>query len=463
MRYISTRGQAPACDFATAVLQGLAPDGGLYLPETWPRFSEADLLAMRDLSYPQLAARIIQPFVGDTLSPAELQKLINESYATFDAPDVTPLVKLGDDQHYLLELFHGPTLAFKDVALQFLGRLFDVLLKKSGRHATVIGATSGDTGSAAIAGCMATDNLRVFILFPQQGPSEIQRRQMTTVAAQNVHALAIDGTFDDCQRIVKQLFADTALNQKHNFLAVNSINWARIMAQIVYYFYAALRAAPPGRAVSFVVPTGNFGNIFAAYAAGKMGLPIAKLVAATNSNDAVQRFFSTGTIVPSAVTPSISPSMDIQIPSNLERLLFDLCDGDAAKLRALMAGAASPQGLQITPLQLGKARQFFTAGTASDAETLQAIKTTYAAHKYILDPHSAVGVAVGGKLAHELPLPIIHLGCAHPAKFPETIKSALGRESEKPKQINNLYDNPERVTLLPADTARVVACIAPHP
>lgn len=454
MRYISTRGAAPELDFAQVTEAGLASDGGLYLPKTWPRFSENDIAALRGLSYAALARRVMRPFIGDSLSESELAALIDGAYAGFDDPAVTPLKRL-DERLWVLELFHGPTLAFKDVALQFLGLLFDLLLKKSGRRATVVGATSGDTGSAAIAACAARANLSTFILYPQHGPSEIQRRQMTCVDAPNVHALAIDGSFDACQAIVKALFKDQEFRAKLNLTAVNSINWARILAQIVYYFAAALQVGAPERSVSFVVPTGNFGNIFAGYAASKMGLPLARLVAATNRNDAVHHFFMEGAIMPSTVVPTLSPSMDIQVPSNLERLLFDLADGNAERVRAIMQEADTPAGLRISKFELGKARQIFTSTPINDLETLDAMAVVWRRRGMILDPHSAVGVAASDKIRREIPDPIICLACAHPAKFPETVYHALDQTPPVPDRIKGLLEKTERTVLLPANTAQV--------
>lgn len=451
MRYISTRGTAPPLDFTAAALAGLAADGGLYVPESWPKIAEDELRTWRGLPYRAVAFKVLRLLAGAAMPEADLQRMIDRGLEHFTAPDITPLKQI-DDRLWVLELFHGPTLAFKDLALQFLGQMFDDRLRQSGRRATVIGATSGDTGSAAMAGCAGCNNLDVFILYPHNRPSEIQRRQMTTVAAPNVHALAIEGSFDDCQAIVKTMFNDPALRSALNLMAVNSINWARIAAQIVYYFFAALRLGAPDKAPSFVVPTGNFGNILAGFAATQMGLPIAKLAAATNANNAVHRFFTTGAIVPADVQPTLSPSMDIQVPSNLERLLFTLTGQDGAAVRRIMTA----HNLQVSPFGLGQARQYFTSTAIDDSETLATIQKTYADSHYLLDPHSAVGVAAARRLAHELPDPVICLACAHPAKFPETAARATGHNPDLPPMIAMLYNRPERLTILSPDPAKII-------
>jgi threonine synthase len=453
--YRSTRGQAPELDFLGAVTTGLARDGGLYVPTLWPYFSPATLRSWRDQPYAVIAEQVLGALVGNAMPLPALRGGIQRGLANFTHADITPLQRL-DERTWLLELFHGPTLAFKDIALQLLGQLFDYTLGQSGQRATVVGATSGDTGSAAIAGCAASANLDVFILYPHNGPSEIQRRQMTTISAPHVHVIAVDGSFDDCQAIVKAMFNDAALRDAFNLTAVNSINWARIAAQIVYYFVAAVRLGAPDVAPSFVVPTGNFGNIFAGFAAMQMGLPIAKLAAATNANNAVHRFFTTGTIAPAPMQPTHSPSMDIQVPSNLERLLFTLMGNDGAAVQTMLAAP----DLRITPFALGHARQYFTSASVDDATTLTTIQRVHAASGIVLDPHTAVGVAAAQSLAHELPDPIICLGCAHPAKFPATVARALGRPVALPPAIAALGTLPERITRLPADLARITAFIA---
>lgn len=446
MRYISTRGAGPFT-FREAALAGLAPDGGLLLPEQWPKFSETEIKNLCGLSYQDLAFVILQRFIGDALSDAALKQTIAHAYSNFQDPAITPLRPLSEGR-YLLELFHGPTLAFKDVALQWLGQLFDHLLGANGERAVVLGATSGDTGSAAMAGCAACAALDVFILYPHGRPSEIQRRQMTTLEKANIHALAVDGTFDDCQAIVKQLFADQNWLAKRRLLAVNSINWARIIAQIVYYFYAALQLDGPERSLTFVVPTGNFGNIFAGYAAGQMGLPIARLAAATNRNDAVHQIIANGSMPLQPVQTSLSPSMDIQLPSNFERLLFNLCGRDPSQLRQALIPPVS-QALQLSKFQLGQLRQYFTSAAVTDAETLAAIESTYRNSGLVLDPHTAVGVAASNKLARELPEPVVTLACAHPAKFPETVNQAIGTSQTLPPAIQQLLVKTEHYVRLP--------------
>ncbi len=447
--YRSTRGQAPELDFRGITLTGLASDGGLYVPKTWPEFSPADITAMKDKPYLEIAQQVLRPFVAPLIPDDALRGLLQKAYAGFDDAAVTPLKQL-DDRHWVLELFHGPTLAFKDVALQLLGHVFEYFLDRSGERMTVVGATSGDTGSAAIAALANRKNIDVFILYPNKGPSDIQRKQMTRVDAPNVHAVAIEGSFDDCQAIVKALFNDPALRAKYKLAAVNSINGLRILAQMVYYFVAVARMGGV-KPVSFVVPTGNFGNIYAAYAAMKCGLPISKLAAASNRNDILTRFFNSGCMKAEEVQSTLSPSMDIQISSNFERLLFDLCGNDGAAVRKLMQ-----QGeFAVTPVQLATARQVFTAARADEDLTLKTIQDVYRESGYILDPHSAVGVAASRLLARELPDPVICLACAHPAKFPETIHRAIGVTPPLPAALAALLQKPERTSLLPANMQAV--------
>jgi threonine synthase len=441
--YQSTRGDRQALDLQAVTMAGLAPDGGLYVPVSWPQIN--NIAALRDKSYADCALHIISAF-----TPVDNWRgLIADAYAQFDNIDVTPLRQL-DDRHWLLELFHGPTLAFKDVALQLLGRVFEYYLSQSGQRMTVVGATSGDTGSAAMAALAGRKNIDVFILYPDNGPSEIQRKQMTCVEADNIHALAVEGSFDDCQALVKTLFADAIWREQYRLAAVNSINWLRVLAQMVYYFVAAAKAALP-RAASFVVPTGNFGNVYAGYAAMQCGLPVSKLVVASNRNDVLTRFFETGRMQPRAVQPSLSPSMDIQISSNFERLLFDLCRRDAGQATAMMNGLRMRGEFAVSPLQLATARQTFTAASADDEQTLQTIAAIYHESGVILDPHTAVGVAASRRLARELPEPVVSLACAHPAKFPDTVRRAIGVTPELPARVRRLLQNPERVTRIPAN------------
>ena len=445
--YQSTRGEAPRLDFRGVTLAGLAADGGLYVPEAWPQFAPVDLAVLKNKPYVEVAERILLPFVTPVLSEDSLRAILEKTYAAFPDAVVTPLRQLSE-RHWVLELFHGPTLAFKDVALQLLGHVFEHFLAQSGQRITVIGATSGDTGSAAMAALAGRKNIDVFILYPNKGPSEIQRKQMTCIDAPNIHAVAIEGSFDDCQAIVKAMFADTEFRTRYNLAAVNSINWLRILAQMVYYFVAAVNTAGMNvagpRPVSFVVPTGNFGNVYAGYAAMKCGLPVSKFAVASNRNDILTRFFTSGHMKAEAVHSTLSPSMDIQISSNFERLLFDLCERDGAQVRHYMDQMRTKGEFFVTPVELAMARQVFTAACADDELTLKTIADVYKESGYILDPHSAVGVAASRLLTKELPEPIITLACAHPAKFPETIRRAIGITPSLPESVANLLQKPER-------------------
>jgi threonine synthase len=456
MHYISTRGQAPALDFAGVVLAGLASDGGLYVPNSWPQLSAADMRDMVALDYPCLAATLMAPYAAGTLTYEELYRLAVRAYAPFRHAAIAPLVQLGRD-HWLLELFHGPTLAFKDYALQFLGYLFDHLLAARGEVVTVIGATSGDTGSAAIEACRDKPTMRVFILHPHGRVSGVQRRQMTTVLSDNVYNIALQGTFDDCQDMVKALFADTELRTRLHLTAVNSINWARILAQVVYYFWAALRLGAPDRPISFAVPTGNFGNVYAAWVARQMGLPIERLVIGTNRNDILTRFFATGQMTKGAVEPSLSPSMDIQVSSNFERLLFDLWGRDGARVQAAMQDFRTHGGFAVTGEELTSLTSLFQACQLSDAATLQTIEKNHKTTGVTLDPHSAIGVGCGAQFLGNVPM--ISLACAHPAKFPEAVHKATGMTPALPTFLGGLMHQEERVQLLPNDYQRVRAFI----
>lgn len=451
--YQSTRGAAPKLDIRGVTLTGLASDGGLYVPSLWPEFSHSDLVGMKDQSYIECAQKILHPFVTPILADNVLQDLLKKAYATFQNEAITPLYKL-DDRHWILELFHGPTLAFKDVALQFLGHVFEYFLAQNKQRMTVVGATSGDTGSAAIMALAGRKNIDVFILYPNKGPSDIQRKQMTCVDAPNIHAIAIEGSFDDCQGIVKTLFGDQIIRAKYNLAAVNSINWLRILAQMVYYFVASSKAGA-GKPVSFVVPTGNFGNVYAAYAAMKCGLPVSKLAVASNRNDILTRFFNSGLMKAEGVHSTLSPSMDIQISSNFERLLFDLCGQNANQVKIMMDNMKTKGAFNVMPVQLADARQLFTAACVDDELTLKTIKDVYGESGYVLDPHSAVGVAASRLLEQELPDPVITLACAHPAKFPDTVKRAIGIIPELPPAIATLLQQRERTCLLPAEVSAV--------
>lgn len=450
MLFRSTRGFLPETNLRRAALEGLAPDGGLFVPKVWPQFLAEDIAALRGKSYQDIAFHILQPFLRDVVLDFDLREIIRKTYAVFDSAEVTPVRGLGT--HALLELFHGPSLAFKDVALQFVGHTFEYFMRDSGKRKVVIGATSGDTGSAAIEALANRQNIDVFILYPDKGPSDIQRRQMTCSNASNVHVLAIDGTFDDCQTIVKILFADENLRKTWNPTTVNSINVLRILAQIVYYFAAALKVE--GKP-SFVVPTGNFGDVFAGYAAMKCGLPVEKLVVASNSNNILTRFFASGRMAPEPVRKTLSPSMDIQISSNFERLLFDLCDCDGARVSTFMAELKTKGAFSVSPRQLELARKVFAAGFATDEETLETIADVYKKYGVILDPHTAVGVKVAQELKPRLSRPVIFLATAHPAKFPETIKRALGFAPIVPPRIAALAHKTEQMTRLPANVQKV--------
>ncbi|MBI3418655.1 MAG: threonine synthase [Proteobacteria bacterium] len=407
-----------------------------------------ELRAMQTLSYSELAVRVMKDFVAPDLSPGELAALVQESYAGFSSPEVTPLRKL-DEGLFLLELFHGPTLAFKDIALQFLGRVFGHFAHKRGSALTVLGATSGDTGSAAIAGCRRVKGIRVFILYPHKRPSELQRRQMTCIDAPNVHVLAVQGTFDDCQALVKRAFQDPELKKKCELTAVNSINWARIIAQSVYYFYAGLRAGALEKPVNFVVPSGNFGNIYAGYVAKRLGLPVNKLVAATNRNDSLAKFIQTGLLQPGPVVPSLSPSMDIQIASNLERYLFELLGHDGEALKAALQEGSKVKGYKLPAEALQKMQGDFLAERADDRTTKDTMRDMWTILNVLADPHTAVGLYAATKLYGSLPGSVISLACADPAKFPDTVKAATRQTSPVPPSLVNLEKKRERFTILP--------------
>jgi threonine synthase len=456
--YLSTRGQSPALSFADAVLAGLAPDGGLYVPETLPLFSPAEIASFAGLSYPALAERILWPFVEGTLAREALRALLESAYGGFRHAATAPLAQIAPNR-FVLELFHGPTLAFKDFALQFLGPLLDHLLRARGERAVVVGATSGDTGSAAIAGCGGRDHVEIFILHPHGRTSDVQRRQMTTILADNVHNIALSGTFDDCQDIVKSLFADAAFRTRHRLVAVNSINWARILAQIVYYFYAAVHLGAPHRPVSFAVPTGNFGDIYAGHIAKRMGLPVHKLIIASNRNDILTRVLSSGAYAMDGVVPSLSPSMDIQVSSNFERLLFDLHGRDGKAVGELMQRFRAERRITLNAKPLAALRSEFAAHAVSDEATLSAIRSVYETTGILLDPHTAVGV-VAGAACHDAPeVPLVMLATAHPAKFPEAVARATGVHPPLPPHLADLFTREERFDTLPNDATAVQAYI----
>ncbi len=460
MRYISTRGVAPSLEFADTILTGLARDGGLYVPESWPIIAANRLGQLAGLSYPELATEIMQPFVGDALPEPEFAALVQESYACFDIPDVVPLRQLTDGE-YLLELFHGPTLAFKDIALQLLGRLFEALLTARGETMTIVGATSGDTGSAAIAATQGRENMQIFMLHPAGKVSDVQRRQMTTIDADNVFNIAVDGTFDDCQALVKAMFNDHAFRDRHHLGAVNSINWARVMAQTVYYFHAALKlGAVDGVRVRFSVPTGNFGDIFAGYVAKNMGLPMERLIVATNENDILYRALTQGDYSRQDVVETMSPAMDIQVSSNFERLLFDLFDRDGKALAAAMAGFGETGRLTLSHNQMQPLRAIFSTHRVNEEEVLATIAEIFDASGIEIDPHTAVGVAAGRATRGDSVSPLVTLSTAHPAKFPIAMARALGREPEMPERLQAVMEGEETYISLPNDLAAVQDYIA---
>ncbi|MDZ7907287.1 MAG: threonine synthase [Gemmobacter sp.] len=447
MHYISTRGQAPVLTFGEAMMTGLARDGGLYVPETVPQFSAEEIAALAGLPYEEIAFRVMRPFMGDTFSDDEFRRLIGNAYAGFGHAARAPLVQIGPN-HFLLELFHGPTLAFKDFAMQLIGQMMQAALAKTGERITIVGATSGDTGSAAIEAFRSLANVDVFILFPHGRVSEVQRRQMTTPGEANVHALAMDGDFDDCQARVKDMFNDFAFRDGVRLAGVNSINWARVLAQVVYYFSSAVSLGAPHRKVSFTVPTGNFGDIFAGYIARKMGLPIDRLVIATNQNDILDRALKSGAYETNGVKASISPSMDIQVSSNFERALFDAYGRDGAAVATLMAEMKAG-GFHISQGALEMLRGTFASGRCSEEETVATIKAQYAATGEVLCPHSAVGVKVAED--HLGDSPMITLATAHPAKFPDAVESAMGQRPALPQRMSDLFERAERVTRVPND------------
>ncbi len=445
MRYISTRGGVEPVSFSQAVMMGLATDGGLLLPESFPQVSANQLSEWAQLDFKALAVEVMFPFVGDDLSRKELVELVESSYSTFTHPEVTPLVEV-DGQH-ILELFHGPTAAFKDVALQFLGNLFELLLERGDGRLNILGATSGDTGSAAIYGVRGQERIDIFIMHPKGRVSPIQERQMTTVLDANVHNIAIEGTFDDGQSIVKELFNDLEFKHDYQLGAVNSINWARILAQVVYYFYAwgRLSKGNSSHKVTFSVPTGNFGDIFAGYVAYRMGLPVERLILATNRNDILSRFVGTGVYQTDEVRPTISPSMDIQISSNFERYLYYLMDEDASAVRALMEQMSSNGKLSVSDEKREAVAEIFQAAAVSEEETQQQIQSTYASSGYILDPHTAVGVKAAAGSAD-----VVCLATAHPAKFGAAVKDAIGVEAEPPTSLQGLMEKEARCAVLDA-------------
>lgn len=449
MKYISTRGLAPALGFEDVLLAGLARDGGLYIPEIWPTMSPQAIAGLAGRPFAEIAVEVIEPFTGGAVARDELLAMAKSAYATFGHHAVTPLVQIGSNL-WVLELFHGPTLAFKDVAMQLLARLMDCVLRRRGQRATIVGATSGDTGGAAIEAFRGSAAVDVMILYPAGRVSDVQRRMMTTPREPNVHAIAIEGTFDDCQALVKAMFNDHAFRDHMQLAGVNSINWARIVAQITYYFAAAVALGAPYRPVSFAVPTGNFGDIFAGYAARRMGLPIERLVIASNTNDILPRTVATGIYEKRGVTATMSPSMDIEVSSNFERYLFEAEGRDATLIRGQMAALAQSGRFEVKG-GAERLAQDFSAASASEAEVADAIRQTRLASGYTADPHTACGLIAAGRCLPARPAPSIVLATAHPAKFPDTIESILGDRPSLPPRLASLMTDPERTTLLPND------------
>ncbi|AZM94579.1 threonine synthase [Vreelandella venusta] len=458
MRYISTRGQAPALSFEEVVLTGMASDGGLYVPETLPEFSKQELASMAGLSYAEIAFRVMKPFVNGEIDDDTFRRLVTEAYATFNHDAVVPLKQL-DANHFLLEQFHGPTLAFKDVALQLLGRLLDHFLKKRGERAVIMGATSGDTGSAAIEGCRHCDNLDIFILHPHNRVSEVQRRQMTSVLANNVFNIAIEGNFDDAQAMVKASFANQDFLNGTRLVAVNSINWARIMAQIVYYIAAGVALGAPQREVSFCVPSANFGNVFAGYMAFKMGLPVKQFIIATNANDILHRTLAANDFSKKELAATLAPSMDIVVSSNFERLLFDAYDRDGAAVAALLERfQQAPTALADAPL--AKLREKFASHSVDDATILEVIREAHHRTGEILDPHTATGYRAAERARVDTTTPVITLATAHPAKFAEAVVKAGFQGVPLPTHMDDLLEREERYTVLPAELSAVQQFVA---
>ncbi len=459
MRYISTRGAAAQLDFVEVMLAGLARDGGLYVPTTWPTLSPATIAGFAGRPYAEVAVEVLKPFVGDAIAEADLARIAHEAYGTFRHPAVAPLVQLGDNL-FVLELFHGPTLAFKDLAMQLVARLMDHVLKKRGERTTIVVATSGDTGGAAVEAFRGRDQVDVVALYPHGRISDVQRRMMTTPTDSNVHSIAVEGTFDDCQALVKAMFNHHAFRDRVHLSGVNSINWGRIVTQAVYYFTAAVALGAPHRKIAFTVPTGNFGDVYAGYVASKMGLPIDRLVVATNVNDILARTFATGDYETRKVVATSSPSMDIQVSSNFERLLFETCGRDAAKVTALM-GSLTQSGRFTVPGDALKAmRALFSADRADEQEVDAEIRAWMKEASYCVDPHTAVALAVAEKETRDPSVPMVVLSTAHPAKFPDAVKAACGVNPGLPDWLSDLPKKSERFTVLPADQGKIETFVA---
>jgi threonine synthase len=453
MDYVSSRGSAPTLDFEGATLAGLASDGGLYVPRVWPTLSQSEIADLAGKSYVETAVTVMLPFVAGSLSEDELRDLCTRAYGRFAHSAVVPLAQL-DHQHWLMELFHGPTLAFKDVALQLLGLLFEKFLTGADKHLTIVGATSGDTGSAAIDGVAGREKIDIFMLHPLGRVSDVQRRQMTTVRAPNVYNVAVEGSFDDAQAIVKALFNDRAFNGRYTLSAVNSINWARLMAQVVYYFYSAVRLGAPDRPVAFSVPTGNFGDVFAGYVAAQMGLPIAKLIVATNVNDILHRALTKGDYSQGGVTATATPSMDIQVSSNFERLLFDLSGRDGAGMAAMMTGFEATKAMSIPEDMLRPSRSLISSARIDPDGMAMAMRWAHEQCGQVIDPHTAIGLAAAREAGLE-GVPVVTLATAHPAKFRDAVERATGVRPTLPARVGELFDREERYDTLPATVESV--------
>jgi threonine synthase len=454
LRYVSTRGEAPPLGFLDVTLTGLARDGGLYVPETWPRFNPQGIAGFFGRPYAEVAVDVMRPFLGNAIPQADFARMAREAYGTFRHPATVPVVQIGPGT-FLLELFHGPTLAFKDVAMQLLARLMDYILEARGERTTIVVATSGDTGGAAVEAFRGRSRVDLVVLFPAGRISEVQRRMISSATDENVHAVAVEGTFDDCQALVKGLFNDHAFRDRVRLSGVNSINWARILAQMVYYFTAAVTLGAPQRKIAFTVPTGNFGDVFAGYVAARMGLPVDRLVVATNANDILARTLNSGSYQVRDVVPTTSPSMDIQVSSNFERLLFDAYGRDGKAIRSLMTSLAQLQSFAISPPALTEIRALFSAARADEDETAATIRTVHRETGILIDPHTAVALAVAEKEVRHYDVPMVVLATAHPAKFPDAVEAACGIRPALPDWLAELPGRPERITSLPVDLAEI--------
>jgi threonine synthase len=454
MRYISTRGEAAPLDFVEVMLAGLARDGGLYVPEQWPTLDTAAIAGFAGRPYAEIACEVMRPFIAGALPDADVARMAQEAYGSFRHPATAPLTQVSPST-FVLELFHGPTLAFKDLAMQLVSRLMDHVLRERGQRTTICVATSGDTGGAAVEAFRGRSQVDLIVLYPRNRISEVQRRMMTTAKNDNVHAVAVEGTFDDCQALVKAMFNHHAFRDQVRLSAVNSINWARVLAQVVYYFTAAVALGAPARKVAFTVPTGNFGDVYAGYVAGRMGLPVDRLVIATNVNDILARTLATGAYEIRGVTPTTSPSMDIQISSNFERLLFDAYRRDAAAIRALMGSLTQSKSFNVSSAALGEMRKRFSAERADEQEVAATMRATYREADYCIDPHTAVALAVAEKEVRDPKVPMIVLSTAHPAKFPDAVAAATGVTPKLPDWLGDLNKREERITVLPPDQAAV--------